>query len=133
MAGRRGNPNQYYDGLKEVLNLIKKEGNTENIVLHTDQESAYTSLSYNHLISNYNIKRSMSRTGTPPDNPVNESLNGWIKEELFIDFNLKQSDNVEQTIKDYVYYFNNDRLAYSLKYKTPTQFKSELESNCTFL
>jgi transposase InsO family protein len=75
----------------------------------------------------------MSRAGTPTDNPVNESLNGWIKEELFIDFNLKQSNNVEQTIKDYVYYFNNDRSAYSLKYKTPIQFKTELRLNGTFL
>ena len=70
----------------------------------------------------------MSGSGTPTDNLVNESLNGLIKEELFIDFNRKKSDNVEQTIKDSVYYFNNDRPAYSLKYKTPTQFKSELVS-----
>ena len=62
----------------------------------------------------------MSRAGTPTDNPVNESLNGWIKEELFIDFNLKESDDVAKAIKDYVHYFNNDRPSYSLKYKTPT-------------
>ena len=68
----------------------------------------------------------MSRAGTPTDNPVNESLNGWIKEELVIDFDLKNSDDVEQTIKDYVVYYNNERPAYSLNYKTPTQFKSEL-------
>ena len=28
----------------------------------------------------------MSRAGTPTDNPIIESLNGWIKEELFLDF-----------------------------------------------
>ena len=27
----------------------------------------------------------MSRAGTPTDNPIDESLNVWIKEELFID------------------------------------------------
>ena len=26
--------------------------------------------------------------------PVNESLNGWIKEELFIDFHLEYSDDL---------------------------------------
>lgn len=41
----------------------------------------------------------MSRAGTPTDNPVNESLNGWIKEELFLDFNLGKSDNVQETIE----------------------------------
>ena len=32
----------------------------------------------------------MSRAGTPTDNPVDESLNGWIKEELFPDFDSNQ-------------------------------------------
>ncbi len=40
----------------------------------------------------------MSRAGKPTDNPVNESLNGWIKEELFLDFNLDKSDDIPQTI-----------------------------------
>ncbi|MCR5461600.1 MAG: IS3 family transposase, partial [bacterium] len=29
------------------------------------------------------------------------------------------------TIDEYVYYYNNERPAYSLKYKTPIQFKTE--------
>ena len=133
LTSRKGDIKQYYDGLKDVLKLIKNEECTEPVILHTDQSSVYSSLSYNELISNYNIKRSMSRAGTPTDNPVNESLNGWIKEELFIDFKLKESNDVEQTIKNYVHYYNNERPAYSLKYKTPIQFKSELRLNASFL
>lgn len=126
LSNRRGDTNPYFDGLKDVIKLIKKEGTQEPTILHTDQGSVYTSISYNELIKNYNIKRSMSRAGTPTDNPVNESLNGWIKEELFLDFNLGKSDNVQETIEKYVQYYNNDRPAYSLKYKTPAQFISEL-------
>ena len=59
------------------------------IILHTDQGSVYSSKSFNQILENYNIERSKSRAGTPTDNPVNEALNGWIKEELIIDFNLK--------------------------------------------
>lgn len=97
--------------------------------MHADQGSVYSSISYNELIKDYNIKRSMSRAGTPTDNPVDESLNGWIKEELFLDFDLGHSLDVKQSIIDYVKYYNNERPAYSLKYKTPTQFKSELVLN----
>ena len=68
----------------------------------------------------------MSRAGTPTDNPVNESLNGWIKEELMLDFNLKQCDDVTKLIEEYIYYYNNERPSYALKYKTPIQFKIEL-------
>ena len=89
------------------------------ITLHTDQGSVYSSQSYNQLIKDYNIQRSMSRAGTPTDNPVNESLNGWIKEELFIDFNLKQCDDVPRLIKEYIDYYNYERAAYALNYKTP--------------
>ena len=67
----------------------------------------------------------MSRAGTPTDNPVNESLNGWIKEELFIDFDLKHSEDVPNLIKLYIEYYNNERPSYSLNYKTPNQFKIE--------
>jgi len=59
----------------------------------------------------------MSRAGTPTDNPVNESLNGWIKAELFIDFNLAESSDVHNSIKDYVHYYNNERFSYALKIK----------------
>lgn len=68
----------------------------------------------------------MSRAGTPTDNPVNESLNGWIKEELFIDFDLKHCNDIPKMIQEYISYYNNERPVYSLKYKTPIQFKLEL-------
>ena len=75
----------------------------------------------------------MSRAGTTTDNPVNESLNGWIKEELILDFKLKESNNVEKEIKDYVHHYNNEQPAYSLKCKTPIQFKTELRLSESFL
>jgi transposase InsO family protein len=126
LSSRRGDASQYYDGLLDVLEIIKKEELTEPTVLHTDQGSVYSSISYNELIKDYNIKRSMNRAGTPTDNPVDESLNGWIKEELFLDFNIGKSNDVNQSIKDYVHYYNNERFSYALKYKTPAEFKSQL-------
>ena len=65
------------DGLNQVLNKIKEEKPTGKIILHTDQGAVYSSKSYNNLLKNFNIYRSMSRADTPIDNPVNESLN-WL-------------------------------------------------------
>lgn len=89
VAERRGSRKQYIDGLEKVLRVLNK-GSEEPTVLHTDQGSVYASVAYNELIKEYNIQRSMSRAGKPTDNPVNESLNGWIKEELFMDFKIDQ-------------------------------------------
>ena len=125
LSSRKGATHSYYDGLKQVLKYIKKEQTDDLIILHTDQGAVYSSKAYNKLLENYNIQRSMSRAGTPTDNPVNESLNGWIKEELIIDFNLKQCTDVPTLIKEYIYYYNYERPSYALKYKTPIQYKIE--------
>ena len=71
----------------------------------------------------------MSRAGTPTDNPIIESLNGLINEELAIDFNLYKTDNIHKTINKYIKYYNNDRLAFSLQYKSPVQYRTELSFN----
>ena len=67
----------------------------------------------------------MSRVGTPTDNPIIESLNGWIKEEMRKDFNLRNVDNIPLFTETYVHYFNNERLSYKLNYKTPVQYRIE--------
>ena len=37
-----------------------------------------------------------------------------------------KTKDVQKTVKDYIYYFNNERLAYSLNYKSPIQYRTEL-------
>lgn len=121
LTSKRGSREPYLDGLKQVLDKIKDESQTEVTIIHTDQGSVYSSKAYNELLINYNIKRSMSRAGTPTDNPMNESLNGWIKEELFVDFDLAHSKDVPKLIQEYIDYYNYRRPAYSLDYMTPAE------------
>jgi transposase InsO family protein len=68
----------------------------------------------------------MSRAGTPKDNAIIESINGWIKAELITDFRFEEWENIEELIKTYVDHFNNVRPAYALNYKSPVQYKTEL-------
>ena len=65
----------------------------------------------------------MSRIGTPTDNPVIEALNGWIKEELAVDFGLQEAKDISKLLNEYVDYYNNQRPAAALHYKSPVQFK----------
>ena len=76
LSSRKGDRRTYFDGLNQVLAKIKEEQIEDLIILHTDQGAVYSSKSYNNLLNEFNIQRSMSRAGTPTDNPVNESLNG---------------------------------------------------------
>ncbi len=71
----------------------------------------------------YSITRSMSRVGTPTDNAAMESINGWMKAELFMDFHVTCEKPVEQEVEEYIVSFNKERPAYSLNYLTPLQYK----------
>jgi len=113
--------------LERFLEEKTKRGYTSvETILHSDQGTVYASRAFQNAHKQYNIKRSMSRIKTPTNNPIIESLNGWMKNELYIDFDLNNTKDIPKTIADYVSYFNNERLAYSLKYKTPVQVKLEL-------
>ena len=139
VAERRGSRHQYTDGLQRVLQMLT-QGAKEPTVLHTDQGSVYASIAYNDLIKEYNIQRSMSRAGKPTDNPVNESLNGWIKEELFMDFKIDQCRSREEftaVIERYVEFYNKKRPCYALGYDTPDNYyrrfrRGEIEQKDTF-
>lgn len=123
----RGDTRPYYYCLEQLNQLAgKKEEHRTQVVLHTDQGSVYSSRAFCQAHAHYNILRSMSRGGTPTDNPIMEALNGWIKEELYLDFNLAEAYDVPILLNQYVEYFNNKRPAATLGYKSPVQYKTEL-------
>lgn len=138
LTNQRGLRNQYIEGLEDVVKLLR--GCKEPTILHTDQGSVYASIAYNELIKDTNIVRSMSRAGKPTDNPVNESLNGWIKEELYVDFeieNIRYVDRLIEVIRAYVDYYNEKRPSYAIGYDTPNNYykryiHGELEHKDTF-
>lgn len=127
MPSKHGNNvKNHFEAYKSFLKEKIKRGYKDlETIVHSDQGIIYSSTAFNKLHENYTIKRSMSRAGTPTDNPVIESLNGWIKEELSIDFKIYLTEDINIAIDTYIKYFNTQRLAYSLKYKTPIQYRTE--------
>ena len=121
---KRGDRMQYIDGLNDVIGLLK--GSVEPVVLHTDQGSVYASMAYNDLIKDTNIVRSMSRAGKPTDNPVNEALNGWIKEELTMDFGIDRVwgwSNIVAKLDEYITFYNEQRPCFAIGYETPDNYR----------
>ena len=82
----------------------------------------------------------MSRAGTPTDNPVNEALNGWIKEELILDFGVDSCQNrgdLLLLLAQYQHYYNRQRPCFALDYDTPRNYyerfkRGEIERKDTF-
>ena len=127
VTSTRGDNKPYYHCLEVLKQLAeKREEQKPQIVFHTDQGAVYSSQAFYQAHSNYNILRSMSRVGTPTDNAIIEALNGWIKAELFLDFDLAHAKDVPALLNQYVDYYNNRRSAAALGYKSPVQYKTEL-------
>ncbi len=101
LSNIKGDRNSYFNGLKELINKKEEYGNLK-LVLHTDQGSVYSSKAFNY---HYTILRILCPALVPPtDNSAIEAINGWIKEELFTDFNIKDCDNVDDFINSYIRY-----------------------------
>jgi len=60
LVSHKGDIRSYYDGLNQVLSKIKKEQIKEPVILNTDQGPVYSSTSYNNLLNEFNIQRSMN-------------------------------------------------------------------------
>lgn len=54
----------------------------------------YTSQAFNIQFDNTTIVRTMSSAAKPTDNPIIESFNGWMKNELEHDFKFKNKEDI---------------------------------------
>ena len=124
LSRKVGDTRTYLDVAHQVAEKAKEQ--TRPIVFHTDQGSVYSSRAFLNAHSHCtNIVRSMSRVGTPTDNPIIESLNGWIKEELRIDFDIYHCKDVPALIENYIIYYNTERPSAKCGRKSPVQFRTE--------
>ena len=121
ISKKQGDIRPYYHGRDELLRILKEEGITEPVYFHTDQGSVYSSTSFNQALLHHTIIRSMSRSGTPTDNPVIESMNGWIKAQIEADYQIDDWDSIESFLRFYVHYYNHERPMYRLNYKSPAE------------
>ncbi len=109
------------DTLNEALEL---RGYPEGIIIHSDQGSVYTSYAYQNLIKEKHGVSSMSRRGNCWDNAVIESFHSNIKSEEFqyTKFNSLNNLQVAEKVKEYIRYYNEDRILEKLGYLAPKEF-----------
>ncbi len=62
----------------------------------------------------------------PTDNPIIESKNGWLKNEMYIDFDINNYNTVQEFIEEIIKDNNYDRPSFSINYKTPIEYRTQL-------
>lgn len=121
------NPIDHKLALESLLeSKIKRGYESQDTIMYSNQGIIYSSIALSQVHKDYTITRSMSLIATPTDNPIIESKNGWLKKEMYIDFN--QDD--QETVEDYNNAIINDhnylRPSYALQYKTPIEYRTQL-------
>jgi len=94
-------------------------------LLHSDQGWQYQMPAYQHQLAERGLTQSMSRKGNCLDNAAMESLFGTLKSEFF---HLNRFENVEQLqagIRQYIHYYNHDRIRTKLKGLSPVQYRTQ--------
>lgn len=66
----------------------------------------------------------MSRKGNCLDNAVMENFFGILKSELFYTKKYTTIEELKKDIKDYIKYYNNDRIKLKLNGKSPVQYRA---------
>ena len=94
-------------------------------IFHTDRGLEFTNNTIDELLTTFDIKRSLSRPGTPYDNAVAESTFKIIKTEFVGKHKFKTIQELETNLFDYINWFNNKRIHRTLGMISPVDFKSE--------
>lgn len=108
-----------------VLDTLEQLPERLNMLLHSDQGSVYTSQAYQSVVKGKGITMSMSRKGTPADNAPIESFHSTLKSETFYleDLMCTTTAIVEQTVRDYINYYNSIRIQAKLNNQSPVEFR----------
>jgi len=99
--------------------LIESFENGMPEIFNTDQGSQFTDNDFVKELNDRRVKISMDHTGRCFDNIFVERLWRTLKQEAIYYYRPESIVALEECLKKFVFWYNNERLHQSLKYKTP--------------
>ncbi|STO59004.1 transposase [Canicola haemoglobinophilus] len=119
---RRPNFQQVQQMLEQAVRKCPKNATP---ILHSDQGWQYQMRGYQALLKANGIRQSMSRKGNCLDNAAMESFFGRLKTECFHGKSFESIEALEQAIRSYVRYYNEERIQLKLKGLSPIQYRRQ--------
>ena len=98
---------------------------TEKPMLHSDQGWHYQMPLYRRMLAERGLTQSMSRKANCLDNAAMESFFGTLKSEFFYLNKFANIDELQVGIKQYIHYYNHDRIKLKLKGLSPVQYRTQ--------
>lgn len=114
-----------FEQVTQMLKMaFRKIDKSEKLVLHSDQGWQYQMARYQKMLKSRGITQSMSRKGNCLDNAVIENFFGTIKSELFYLNKYNSIEELKADIREYINYYNNDRIRLNLNGMSPAQYRA---------
>ena len=110
------------------IDLVQDLSN-QAVIFHSDQGSQYGAHSTVAELDKLNFQRSMSRAGTPTDNPISERFVRTFKLAVTKRFRYQNLDEFLEFATKWLNFYNNQRPHQTLKQKSPNQYASKLGLN----
>ena len=115
--------------IREMLTgLFAKLPSDARPLFHSDQGWQYQHTEYQRLLSEHNIKQSMSRKGNCMDNGAMENFFGRLKVEMFYGEKFESVNTFIEKLKEYIDYYNKERISLKLK-MSPVQYRTHHQYN----
>ena len=97
-------------------------------ILHSDQGWQYQMKEFQRQLKEHNIIQSMSRKGNCLDNSVMENFFGRLKVEMFYGEKFQTVDDFVHCLKEYIDYWNNERISLTLNGMSPVQYRTHSQA-----
>ncbi len=111
--------------IREMLQgLTEKLPDDATPIFHSDQGWQYQHSEYQRYLQEHNIIQSMSRKGNCMDNGAMENFFGRLKVEMFYGETFSSTDEFIRCLKDYIDYYNNERIILKLK-MSPVKYRTQ--------
>jgi transposase InsO family protein len=113
-------------GVSDALVMaIKREGNHENLIFHSDRGRQYSSSEFREILEAKYIIPSMSRKGNCYDNAFVETFFKSLKSELIYRNSYDCDRDLRNAIFEYIeIWYNKKRIHSSLGYLSPVEYET---------
>ncbi len=113
------------ENLKSLQMALAANLNLDNLIHHSDRGSQYCCFKYVNLLTDYDIKISMTQTGDPRDNPVAERVNGILKGEYLECYEVDTFEQAKELLDKAVELYNQERPHMSIGNLVPEKVHSK--------
>ena len=107
------------------LEAFESRNRPEGLTFHSDQGAQYTSCEFRKTLHDLGVRQSLSTPGTPLDNAVAESFFSIFKREELSHNWYNSLGELDQTVRDYIEFYNFKRPHRKLNLQTPDQYERE--------